>query len=338
MRISVVMPCYNSSDHIVESLQSALDQTHRPLEILCVDDASTDDTFAILKRLARQYDGLVRPLRRRSNGGPAAARNLAIAAAKGDWIAFLDHDDLWLPDKLERQVDFARRNPGVDLIHSDAWIENDRDAATRRLAHDGRHVPDGDPFATLFYRCFVALLTVVVRRERIESVGGWREDLPSSADYDLWLRLARAGCRFGHIDEPLAVWRKLGGGMTDDASRMARGDLALLDRLVRDDPAAVRIIGARGVRSRLLALRLRVAHQLARDGRIAEAREELRRVWHAGRLEPRVWGLRLAQAHGRLDHPRSLRRIKHVGRRFRERGRHALAQQKRAAQAADTPG
>ena len=109
--VTVVIPAYNAGRWIVETIRSALDQTHAPLEVIVVDDGSTDDTAAVAER----FPAPVRVLRK-SNGGPASARNRGIAAASGTWIALLDADDRWLPCKLERQLALA--TPDVALIHT----------------------------------------------------------------------------------------------------------------------------------------------------------------------------------------------------------------------------
>jgi glycosyltransferase involved in cell wall biosynthesis len=318
MRISVVIPCYRSTRRIEESVASALGQTLPPLEILCVDDASPDDTWEALLSLEKKTEGLVRPIRHETNRGPAAARNTGVRAAKGDWIAFLDHDDLWLPEKLERQAEYLRDHPETGLLHSDAWVEPHDAPDNKRRAHEGRHVPDNDPFPALFRRCFIMIPTVMVRRDILESVGGFREDLASSVDYDLWLRLALRGIPFGHVTEPLAVWRPQSNSMTANRLRIAQGELRLLERLSDEDPEVERRIGKRFVRARLLWLRLGIAHAMLEAGRNDDAMVELEKAWTMGPFEPRLWRLRATLALRGIAHPNAVRAVRKASRYFRD--------------------
>src|SRR5512143_4014499 len=114
--VSVVMPVYNGARYLRQALESALNQTYRPLEIIVVDDGSTDETSAILA----EFGSRIRAIRQK-NPGSAAARNAALQAAHGEIIAFLDADDLWLPQKLEVQVAYLRAHPDVELVAT-RWL------------------------------------------------------------------------------------------------------------------------------------------------------------------------------------------------------------------------
>lgn len=334
MRVSVVIPCYNSASHIRRTVESALRQTAPPLEVICVDDASTDHTWSILQELERETDGDVLALRHETNRGtPAAGRNTAIAAARGDWIAFLDHDDLWLPNKLERQCNRVASHPDVGLVHSDCWSEENDDASTRVRMHSSRHVPDQYPFVTLFHRNFVVCLTAMVRKDLIEESGLLNEDVGVFGvdEYDLWMRLARKGWRFSHVDEPLGVWRRHCKNASTDSERRIHGMLVVYEKLFQEDPGAMALIGPTPLRARLVSLHLERAWLLLKKGETETARHELEKVWEIGYREPQIWKLRASLTLSGVKNPQAVRRIKRIGRRFRERSRAAIGEDKDSA-------
>ena len=198
--ISVVIPTYNSGALLKQTLDSALNQTVAPLEIIIVDDGSTDGTP---DWIAANYGERVR-LIRQGNGGVAAARNTGWSAARGQWIAFLDHDDVWHADKLERLLDAATATTGVVYGRWREVNENNEPLPesaqlTRQSWWNGA---SGRVFGWLFgWRCpLVSMSVPIVRRELLEQIGGFDSSCVPCDDWDLWLRLARI-CRFAFVDE-----------------------------------------------------------------------------------------------------------------------------------------
>lgn len=178
--VSVVIPTYNRRDLVERALQSVYGQTYRDFEIVVVDDGSTDETRAVLAGEAR-----VRYLFQK-NRGPASARNLGIRQAQGELIAFLDSDDVWLPDFLSAQVAVLSRYPEVALVCA-------RSIVGKKEAKDfplSRELIVGDLYPKLYERSFVRTPTVVTRKSCLESVGCFNESYPWSEDHDLWLRIA----------------------------------------------------------------------------------------------------------------------------------------------------
>lgn len=171
--VSVIIPAYNAAPHIERAVESVRTQTCPPLEILVVDDGSRDRTAEIV-------DAMPPPVRliRKANGGPASARNLGARSAKGDWLAFLDADDWWFPDKLRLQLACAD-DPGVGLIH--CLPDHRKDVVPERLT-----------FEMLWDRNWIINSSVLVRRSVFEELGGFNEapELISVEDYNLWLRVA----------------------------------------------------------------------------------------------------------------------------------------------------
>lgn len=199
--ISVVIAAYNAAAYIAETLDSIRSQTFRSFEILVVDDGSTDATATLLK----EYTD-VRYIHQ-ANAGEAAARNTGIRNALGAYIAFVDADDLWMPDKLQRQVSLLRSRPQAAWCYSNA-LAFDTESRAMFGGMRGRKVYDGDILRPLLLSCFVPSATVVVRKSVFSDVGLFDERLDRriGEDWNMWLQIA-AKYSAAAIGEPLALIR-----------------------------------------------------------------------------------------------------------------------------------
>jgi GT2 family glycosyltransferase len=226
-RVSVVIPAYNASRTIDAALQSVYAQTYKDFEVIVVDDGSSDDTVARVAAWGEQVT-----LLQQQNAGPAAARNGAMQQARGDLIAFLDADDLWLPNKLHRQVAYFDRYPETGMLHTDAVTTNAMLAHALEIPE--RPAPDmvapSNQYCALFHwEFFVKTLTVMVPRTVIEHVGGFDERREVHVeDWDLWLRIA-AQYPMGYIAERLAIHRP-DGGMSSEIEKTFRGRQLVMDK------------------------------------------------------------------------------------------------------------
>lgn len=201
---SVVIPAYNSEASIREALDSIAAQTYPGYEVLVVDDGSQDATVSRVNAWVAHHATIRVQVIRRSHGGIGAARNAGVQAAQGAYIAFLDADDVWLTQKLETVVRELHRAPSLELLCHDEWLE-ETGRQPRRLRH-GPYITYQD---LLFKGNTLSTSAVVVRRDSMLDVGGFSTDLALNGveDYDLWLRLARLGCRIGYLHEVLGVYR-----------------------------------------------------------------------------------------------------------------------------------
>jgi glycosyltransferase involved in cell wall biosynthesis len=208
-RVSVIIPTYNRARIIEEAVDSVLAQDYKGFELIVVDDGSTDNTSEVLAR----YEDDIRMIFQ-MNKGVSAARNRGIAEAAGKLIAFLDSDDLWLPQKLSTQVEFFRQRPDALICQTEeVWVRNGV-----RVNPKQRHKkPSGMIFKPSLELCLVSPSAVMIRRELLDTVGNFDETLPACEDYDLWLRIS---CRFPVflIETPLIVKR---GGHDDQLSKRA---------------------------------------------------------------------------------------------------------------------
>jgi glycosyltransferase involved in cell wall biosynthesis len=200
MSISVVIPTFNRAGSLPRALDSVLAQTLPPCEIIVVDDGSTDETPDLMAERYPQCRYLRQP-----NQGVSAARNLGISGADGDWIALLDSDDAWLPDKLDRQMHALQATPGVRICHTEEiWIRRGvRVNPMHKHAKSGGRI-----FRRCLPLCVISPSSVLLHRSLFDEYGLFDPDLPACEDYDLWLRLcAREEVCF--VEQPLTV--KYGG-------------------------------------------------------------------------------------------------------------------------------
>ncbi len=199
-RVSVVIPAYNAAATLPETLDSVFRQSFADLEVIVVDDGSTDATRDVLAT----YGDRVRVLRKANEGKPAATRNLGVRAARGEYVAFLDADDCWTENKLELQVALLDQRPEVGLVYTgDVTI----DERGRRLSVNPCPAgARGRIHELLTVHNVMVGSSVVARRRAIEDVGGFDEDLTSIENWDLWIRIAR-GWAVDCVDEPLTLYR-----------------------------------------------------------------------------------------------------------------------------------
>ncbi|MFJ5119983.1 glycosyltransferase family 2 protein [Kitasatospora sp. NPDC088548] len=204
--VSVVMPVHNSVATLGPAVRSVLAQTHTDLELLITDDASSDGSVDLLRELARQ-DERVLPEAAARQGGAARARNLAIARARGDYIAFLDSDDMWLPTKLEKQLAFAA-TAGTPLTFTSYYkMDALHSGEAADFVPNGRVVwaPERVDYSAMLVQDHIGALTAMYDRR----VVGTRlmPDMPKRQDYALWLSIMRDGTPSRALREPLAVYR-----------------------------------------------------------------------------------------------------------------------------------
>ena len=224
MKISVIIPTWNRSSYLVRALESVFAQSVLPHEVIVVDDGSTDDTREIIKQNFSNARYLYQ-----ENRGVSSARNTGIQAAQGDWIALLDSDDCWLPNKLEHQQQLLRNNPDARICHSDEiWIRNGKRVnPMKKHAKQGGYI-----FKHCLPLCSISPSSIIIRRDLFDEIGLFDESLPACEDYDLWLRMC-AAYPVLYADEALLIKH---GGHADQLSRrywgMDRFRVRALEKIV----------------------------------------------------------------------------------------------------------
>lgn len=203
--VSIIMPSYNTAKFISETIESVLAQTYTNWELIIVDDCSTDDTDAVIRPYLA--DDRIRYIKNEKNSGAAVSRNRALREAKGKWIAFLDSDDLWLPEKLEKQIAFMEQN-------------NCRFSYTNYIEIDENSVPNGRSVTGpkkitrhgMYNYCWMGCLTVMYDAETVGLVQ--IADIKKNNDYAMWLKACKkADCYL--LDEVLAKYRKRSGSISN---------------------------------------------------------------------------------------------------------------------------
>lgn len=221
--VSVIVPAYNRAHVLRRAVASVLAQTVRNIEVIIVDDCSDDGTELLVRELSREHDE-VAYLRHDRRRGAGAARNTGERRARGVYLAFLDSDDAWLPEKLEKQLSaFERSTPQTAIVYTGACIEDEVSGASRiRRAQD-----KGDVLERQIARNIIGSPSrVMIRRSAFRACGGFDESLPAYADWDLWIRVASryyVEC----VDEPLVRYAESADAMSADPAMMISAHEAL---------------------------------------------------------------------------------------------------------------
>ena len=213
MKISVVIPAYNAAHFLPRCLESVYAQTLQPDEVIVVDDGSTDNTAAVATELGAKVVS-------RPNGGLSAARNTGIQNASSEWIALLDADDMWAPEKLERQA--TRVHPETVLVYTGIRIFDDNGIRDEIPAADAVSA-----LKVLRYRNPITPSTALVRRTAVMQDGGFREDLRACEDWEMWVRLQRLG-QFEGIPDPLTDYYVYPNSLSANPGKM----LEALDQII----------------------------------------------------------------------------------------------------------
>lgn len=234
--ISVVIPAHDADRYISDAVSSVLDQTYQDFEVMIVDDGSTDRTPELISAFAA--NSRVRHIRQQ-NLGPSAARNTGIRASRGSFIAFLDADDFWQPDKLEAQLTIFESHPHVGVVYSDFAVLDDSGQHVQRTWR--RPVPRGSLTADLMFGNVIAgsSSSVILRKECIESVGGFDQNLWVCEDQDLWRRLSMV-CEFYFLEAVHVLVREHRLHLQGDPAKLLEGKLLYLDRMKSDTPTELR--------------------------------------------------------------------------------------------------
>lgn len=232
-RVSVIIPTHNRHKLLQDAVESALAQTYPNLEIIVVDDGSTDNTAEIVA----QYGGKVTYIKQ-ANQDVAAARNTGIRAASGEYLTFLDDDDLIMPTKIARQVQVLFSRSEVGLVHCRFYYANEKGEPVYQVGL----LPEGDVLPRLLRNNFIWMGAPLVRRRCLDQVGWFDEQIPAiTADWDMWLRIAQAGYRFGCVQELLGAYRIHRNGMMSDVAALEHGMFAVLEKTFSNSHVPARV-------------------------------------------------------------------------------------------------
>lgn len=232
--ISVIIPAYNAEATVLETIQTVRDQTYSDLDIIVVDDGSTDGTLALVRGIRDERLKIVAG----AHLGLSAARNRGIEQARGEFMSFVDADDLWTPDKLEMQLQALLSRPTVGIAYS--WTAFIDQQGLFLFAKERMHF-EGDVHAQLLRSCFIASgSNVLIRKSAVESVGLFDTNLRAAEDWEYWLRVAERW-HFVLVPRYHILYRVSSGAMSSDVAAIERANLIVLDRALQAAPPNIRI-------------------------------------------------------------------------------------------------
>lgn len=262
---SIIMPVYNHAAYLEQAVRSVLDQTCGDWELIIVDDGSTDGSGELADRLA-DTDGRIRVIHQ-ANAGPSAARNAALAVARGPWLTYLDSDDLLLSDALDNYRRFIQDHPDVRFIHGFRHRLNE-DGSVTPLAGEFQDRPTGT--AELFGRMYLSHLCVCYRRELIERAGPYDVRLRGCEDYELYLRMS-LHCRFDPLNKPTGLRRRHGANLSTQSGFSRLQEATVLRRFAQRQGGKA-VLEPQRVRARLARLYYASARQYFKEGCFAQSR------------------------------------------------------------------
>lgn len=230
--VSVIMPCYNSAVHLNAAIDSVLNQDYPNIELIVVDDGSTDNSLQILQQYGERITVICQ-----KNSGPAAARNTGMRAAKGDYIAFNDSDDIWLAGKLTAQITLLESTPTTGLCYT-GWIVWDQQQSLESVIKQRPEVSatecvpelSGWLYLKLLAVCYIHTTTAVFRKDVLQNVGYINEDYRIGEDHDYWLRISQY-CQVTKLKRAYSVYRDNPAGITKKLHAKNYSLLVLEDNL-----------------------------------------------------------------------------------------------------------
>ncbi len=285
-KVSVIMPAYNGEKYIDGAMRSVIEQTYKNLELIVIDDGSSDRTSEIVMGIKSTDERVV--YLSQTNAGQGKARNTGIKVARGEFIAFLDQDDLWIEKKLERQIE-ALKETKADVVFSGSFVFRDDNVADETMPWDTlRGLFDGAAmFPLLFMFDRIPMLSAIVRKDALRKVGLLEEDrrYQNCDDYDLWLKLAECGATFVGLSERLVRYRLHGNQASQNTVRMIRTQIALMEKWQHSKYVTEQI-----KRNRFQSLYRELISTLIDEGKTSEAKAVLKELdEHSGQRPLSLW-------------------------------------------------
>lgn len=224
--VSIIITCYNQANFIKSAIESAVNQSYGPIEIIVVNDGSTDNSLDIIQAISSREKIFIATT---TNGGPAFARNAGLKYANGEYISFLDGDDLYLPNRLKVHIDFLMSNYNVDISYSETQYFYNQQKNSFNIKK--RPQINGDIFRKLIRGNFIPTNAFVIKSSMLRKIGGYDESLRTHEDWDMLLRLSLAGARFGHIDQITQLVRIHKENITKNRRLMVESEIAVMRKI-----------------------------------------------------------------------------------------------------------
>lgn len=277
--VSVIIPTYNRSFIIRQSVDSVLQQTYKDYELIVVDDGSTDNTCEILKPYGDKIH-----YEFKENGGISSARNRGLEIAQGEYIAFLDSDDFWRPEKLQRQIECFNSHPEYGLVAT-RCLTNTVDRNFNTISIDKRRRPgkSGWIYKDLFYRNFIRTSSVVIKHECFHKVGAFDESLPRCEEIDMCLRISK-NYQVGFINDILTVYTRRPVEIRQDSIKGRKNWIRVLEKNYDPD-----LIPKALYKKRMARIYAHMAENLLKNGKIEEGVKVLHQTLSIDPFNFRAW-------------------------------------------------
>ena len=268
-KVSVIIPTYNRARFVLKAIQSVLDQTFNDFEIIVVDDGSTDNTRNLLTNFGKKIRYFYK-----NNAGVASARNFGIQQSCAKYIAFLDSDDMWLPERLGKGVKILDSNKDTSLVFSD--IYRVKNGQRMKQSYFDLYSPyKGFVFENLYLQDFIPTSSVVLKEECFKKTGLFDEDLPSCEDYDMWLRISTS-FRVKYINEPLVLFMYHSKNLSSDIVKGLQQQKKVLEKVNNLYPLLVNNFKHKANKKMALVAYL-ICRYLVKEKRYDEAIKEIKK-------------------------------------------------------------
>lgn len=246
--VSIIMPAFNSVSTISDSIQSVLSQSYTNWELLIIDDHSKDTTIQVVQNFIA-IDNRIQLLKLPKNGGLSNARNVGINASQGEFLTFLDADDLWHENKLEVQIELHTHDPSCRISHTNYNYLIDGEIKSRRLGQifDFFYLKSGKLYPQILYKNNIAILSVMVERELVLSSNGFDSGLWAFEDQDLWIKIAQQKIQFGYLKQKLCYYRINPKGMSSNLGKYRRAYKFFLNKYKNELLSSQKLLDAQCV-------------------------------------------------------------------------------------------
>lgn len=258
-KVTIIMAVYNGARYLKEAIKSVLAQTHGDFELLCLDDASTDESSNVIRSFADSRIKLHRY--EKNHGSPAPLRNDGIRVSRGEFIAFIDQDDIYYSDSLQARLEHFAAHPETVFVYADCSVidSTGKSVAPSLIAYTGKKPHEGRCFRELFKGIFIPIQGVMVRRSVFDTVGLFNEALTGTEDYEMWLRIAY-WFPISFVSTTLAMWRDHAVSLSKKTAVMDMNFVRCLESVLASFPQARSLVGRDEADKRMYQLTFDVAY------------------------------------------------------------------------------
>lgn len=226
------MPAYNASEHIIETLDSVIQQTYTNWELILVNDCSTDTTVDVVKKISEQVSNPIKIITNETNSGVSVSRNVAVANAAGTWLALLDADDIWLPNHLETLIGEVRKDSSLDLVYAGCLVFLDKADNVVFKQEISQEMVANFNVSLFTHQIGINPCTALIAKNSWNAIGGMIPNLNHSEEKELFIRLAKRGGKFKFTEHHTALYRKYSTAIaaSNNIAKMALGSLYVYEK------------------------------------------------------------------------------------------------------------